>query len=301
MSQKNITDFYNVRLYHETITKIRSFFLSRGFLEVDAQSSQHILAACEDPKTVTPYQMHNGTWPLPQTGQMWLEDVLLRNPELPGVFCLITSYRNEPHPNPTRHLRQFPLFEYEMAGDMETLQNTSAELLEYLGFGPQETYAQGEYNEIAQKYGVKEIEGPEEELIGQDFSHIFFLRHFPFHSFPFFNMKKSGDVAKKIDALVYGMETIGSAERSCNVDEMWQEFHASADGAYAAKLFELFGKERVIKELKEYLAFDFFPRCGGGIGVNRLMRGLVLHKENEKADWNQAPYTTTSSAQQVQL
>ena len=41
---------------------------------------------------------------------------------------------------------------------------------------------------------------------------------------------------------------------------------------------ELFGKERTDKELEDYLKFDFFERCGGGIGVTRLMRSMK--KEN---------------------
>ena len=32
-------------------------------------------------------------WPLPQTGQMWLEYELLKNPTAPGFFCVSTSYR----------------------------------------------------------------------------------------------------------------------------------------------------------------------------------------------------------------
>jgi hypothetical protein len=45
-------------------------------------------------------------------------------------------------------------------------------------------------------------------------------------------------------------------------------------------LFELFGKERVEKELEEFLSFDFFPRFGGGIGMTRLARAYIM-KEQE--------------------
>jgi hypothetical protein len=44
-------------------------------------------------------------------------------------------------------------------------------------------------------------------------------------------------------------------------------------------LFELFGKERVEKELEEFLSFDFFPRFGGGIGMTRLARAYQLMME----------------------
>ena len=39
-------------------------------------------------------------------------------------------------------------------------------------------------------------------------------------------------------------------------------------------LYKLFGKERVEKELEEFLSFDFFPRSGGGIGVTRIMQAI---------------------------
>jgi hypothetical protein len=79
---------------------------------------------------------------------------------------------------------------------------------------------------------------------------------------------------------LYGQETIGSAERSCDVDVMRKMFYEISDGTYAAKLFELFGKERVEKELEEFLSFEFFPRFGGGIGMTRLARAYMM-KEQE--------------------
>ena len=33
-------------------------------------------------------------------------------------------------------------------------------------------------------------------------------------------MKKNGDISNKVDVILHGVETIGSAERSCNKDEM---------------------------------------------------------------------------------
>ena len=48
-----------------------------------------------------------------------------------------------------------------------------------------------------------------------------------------------------------------------------------SDGEYANLLYELFGHERVEKELEEFLSNDFFPRFGGGIGVTRLLSALT--------------------------
>ncbi len=70
-------------------------------------------------------------------------------------------------------------------------------------------------------------------------------------------MKKDADSAKKIDAILCGMETVGSAERSCNPDEMYEYFLTTSNGMYAQLLFNHFGKDRVLKELYEYLSFNF--------------------------------------------
>ena len=57
---------------------------------------------------------------------------------------------------------------------------------------------------------------------------------------------------------------------------MRANFHGISDGEYAKLLFSKFTKERVMKELEEYLSNDFFPRFGAGIGVNRMARAMRL-------------------------
>ena len=61
--------------------KLRAFFRDvKGFREVHSQNKLSILAACEDPKTIAKYEYEGQEWPLPQTGQMWLEHYLLEHP-----------------------------------------------------------------------------------------------------------------------------------------------------------------------------------------------------------------------------
>jgi len=43
---------------------------------------------------------------------------------------------------------------------------------------------------------------------------------------------------------------------------------------YADLLYNKFGKERVDKELDEFLTLDFMPRVGGGIGITRLLSAM---------------------------
>ena len=92
-------------------------------------------------------------------------------------------------------------------------------------------------------------------------------------------MKQSDDVegeAKKVDVIIHGIETIGSAERSCDPAEMKRQFYTISDGGYSDILFSKFSKERVEDELNNFMEHKFFPRSGGGIGVTRMIRAMKL-------------------------
>ncbi|MGC2310965.1 MAG: amino acid--tRNA ligase-related protein [Candidatus Babeliaceae bacterium] len=262
--------------YDRAITQLRTFFKERNFIEVATQQRLSILAACEDPFTIAPFDYVNQRWPLPQTGQMWLECDLLKNPHFEGLFCITTSYRAEPNPIPGRHQLIFPMVDFETHGDVTVLQALEKDLLEYMGFGHQDLFSAGPYETVAQQYGIKDIDHACEEKIGQKYGPVFFLTHFPEYTHPFWNMKRVNQKAQKIDVLLYGMETIGSAERSTDKNQMRELFYTIKDGKYVQKLYEHFGKQRVDQELEEFLSFDFFPRCGGGIGITRMIRALRL-------------------------
>ncbi|HWZ65244.1 MAG TPA: amino acid--tRNA ligase-related protein [Patescibacteria group bacterium] len=262
----------DIIVFSKIVNKLRSFCLEKGFCEVNTQDRLSILAACEDPDTVATYNYMGEVWPLPQTGQMWLEYELLTHPELAGVFCVSTSYRNEPNPVPGRHKLIFPMFEFELKGDIEELQKFETELLEYLGFGSEPGFVFKTYDELKDHYNTKDLTHQHENRMLTDFGPVVFCRDFPVYTSPFWNMRKKGDThAYKIDVILYGNETIGSAERSSNAQEMTEAFYSISGGKYAQKLFDLFGKARVEKELNEFLSLDFIPRCGGGIGLTRLI------------------------------
>jgi aspartyl/asparaginyl-tRNA synthetase len=259
------------------IEKLRQFFADKMEMEqVHVQHDTTILAACEDPYTVVPITLGSDCWPLPQTGQMRLEEWLLLHPEANGYFCATTSYRNEPSATfiEGRHKRVFPLFEFELHGGIDTLIQTEKEMLEYLGFKSKPVILR--YEEACRCYGVDQIEAKEEGLLHEDFGPIVFLIHFPERSHPFWNMKRmdGGNLFAKVDVILYGQETIGSAERSCDVVEMRDMFEKIP--GYADKLYQEFGKDRVDAEMDEYLKHNFIERCGGGIGVSRLLRAMKL-------------------------
>ena len=266
---------YNTKTYHVLVQKMREFFLQKGFLEVPTQSRLSILAACENPHSITTYNYCGEVWPLPQTGQMWLEFELLKNPEWNGVFCISTSYRQETNPIPGRHEMVFPMFEFESKGSMKEMVKLESELLDHLGFS---SPVEVNYDDVCEQYGGVEIlENEHEQRMWNEMGPVVSLQHFPRRTNPFWNMfQKADDTFAKVDVILYGQETIGSAQRSCNVEEMRTNFYTIEDGKYCAKLFELFGKERVEAELEDFLKFEFFERFGGGIGMTRLARAYEL-------------------------
>jgi len=270
----------NTLAYNSLVQKMREFFLQKGFIEVPTQSRLSILAACENPHSITTFNYSGEVWPLPQTGQMQLEHELLKNPEWPGCFCISTSYRQEKNPIPGRHELIFPMFEFESKGGMKELLKLESELLSHLGF---DQPVEVNYDDVCQEYGgVQILEDEHESRMWKEKSSVVSLQYFPRRTNPFWNMKhKDGEIFNKVDVILYGQETIGSAERSSDVDKMREMFYTIEDGKYSAKLFELFGKERVEKELEQFLSYNFFPRFGGGIGLTRMARAMELLQQEK--------------------
>ncbi len=238
--------------FSEITRQLRSFFDERGFQEVHTQNRLSILAACEDPTTVATYEYSGQIWPLPQTGQMWLEYELLTKPELPGCYCVSTSYRQEQNPTEGRHELIFPMFEFEAPGKFEDLLQMENDLCKFLGFKTDHERAPfkgldfpgGMYDGVCAKFTTDEIEAKHEEDLYQEYGDVFFLMNFPEYTSPFWNMKMEGysafgdKLSNKCDVIMGGMETIGSAERATDVQEMKEQFYTISNGEYANLLFD---------------------------------------------------------------
>ena len=279
-----MTQLIDPQKFTHTVGLLRSFFLDKGFLEVHTQNRLSILAACEDPFNVATYNYAGQVWPLPQTGQMWLEHELLSAPDSKGFFCVSTSYRQEPNAIPGRHDIIFPMFEFEFPGTIDDLKAMEYELCEYLNMpvAMEKTYREWqEHYDIAY---TEELTAEHETKMHEEYISTM-ITDFPEMTSPFWNMSRheGGGTSKKIDVILGGMETIGSAERSTDVEQMRDTFHTITDGAYSKLLFDLFGKERVEAELETFLKFDFFPRVGGGIGMTRMIAALDKKTEIDPA------------------
>ena len=115
-----------------------------------------------------------------------------------------------------------------------------------------------------------------EQRLLKEHGSVFLLKNFPFYSNPFWNMKanETTGIANKVDVILEGVETIGSAERSTNPEEMRYHFNNISDGQYKNILYTNFSKDRVDKELDHFLNHNFFERFGGGIGVTRMIKAM---------------------------
>jgi hypothetical protein len=164
---------------------------------------------------------------------------------------------------------------------MEDLVSLELELLQFLGF---DSPIEVNYEDVCEEYGgVLILEDEHESRMWKEKSEIISLQNFPIRTNPFWNMKHNSDnIFNKVDVIMFGQETIGSAERSCDVEKMREMFYTIEGGGYSDKLFELFGKNRVEKELEEFLTLEFFPRFGAGIGLTRLARAYEMNKEKKQ-------------------
>ena len=266
--------------YHKVSFKFREFVNKKGFIEVPAQTRLSILAACEDPATVSTHTFMGTEYASIQSNQMTLEEVILRDPKNVGYFCDTISYRAEPNPVEGRHNFVFPMKEIEAQGTIEDLIELETQLLEHLGFGNRSTYHYKTYTELCEFYHTDELDHAHEASMYMDFGPVVFITDFVEQTHPFWNMKRDPQtgLAKKVDVILCGQETFGSAERSCDVSDMRRRFHTISDGKYADLLYARFTRERVERELEEYFNNKFIPRYGMGIGVTRLIR--AMHLEN---------------------
>lgn len=270
--------------FDKMVQKLRGFFMPLGFLETFPQPRVSILAACEDPKTIRMYNFAGTDWPMIQTNQMFLEHDLLKDPEgLTGVFCLSTSYRDEPNPVEGRHNKIFPMFEAEHIGDYEHLLRTLSNLVVHLKFVKSKADIKFfTYDELCEKYGVSILEAEHETKMWEEYGDVVAITHFPKRTSPFWNMKEIGvnkhgePVYAKCDFIICGQETIGAAERDTDVEKMRENFYTISNGEYADILFDLFGEDRVSEELEDFFNLKMIQRWGFGMGLTRLHRAMKL-------------------------
>ena len=129
------------------------------------------------------------------------------------------------------------MFEFESKGNMDDLIKMESELLEYLEL-PNPTIH--DYEKLAKEYDVDILETEHEGMMCEEYGQATIIQNFPERTSPFWNMKHDKDgIFNKVDVILYGQETIGSAERATSVEEMRHYFETISDGGYKEKLYVL--------------------------------------------------------------
>lgn len=243
--------------YDKCITLIRTFFKVKGFLELYTQSHLSILSVI-DANPIT-FEFKHNTWPLPQNRDILLQSELLKDPQhVPGYFCITNYIQDE---------TTLPIFEFQCKGSLDDIITLEYELLEFIGFKDNNfvNYTQEYYHKVA-----KDVAENRNRLT-QVYGPVFFLKHTPIEKIPFWIEHQNAEI-KNVHVIIHGLDTIRSSEHSCQPLIMRQQF----DKSYANRLYSLFGKERVEKELDTFLNFTFIPRCGGSIHIGDMIRGMKL-------------------------
>lgn len=202
--------------------------------------------------------------------------------EIPrGYYCMNTSTRNESRAGDGRREFRFPITECEFAVEteesgLEELAQFLERMIVHLGF---EKPARRYYTEECKIRGVKKLDDIDEaDICNQAQNSVVLLMKFDEESDPYFNMRKNADgTFDKIDVLIDGVETVGSAVRSCNKDEMLDMLKKQDKGKYLTTMYKYFGEETIKNEVNDYFSYKFIPRCGLGIGTSRLIKALERH------------------------
>lgn len=227
-------------IYDNGVTRIKSFFKIKGFVELHNHSPLSILNACENPEQLETFQYNNQLWPFQQSSKMILDNEFLKRP-VRGYFCLITNSEHK------------LVFDFIMNAGIQDIIALERELLEFIGFT-------SNYPIIAYSDNVPYYD-------------IFFLEHFPNHMYPRWNIKQTDEqYVEQVNLIIQGVEVISAFELSTNKCEMRNKLYEQ----YVPNLNELFGEERVQRELDQFFNHEFVTRSCGTIDITKLVEYMNI-------------------------
>ena len=258
--QELLSDYSTPKAYQQTVNKLRAFFATRNYKEIDPHQYATTLL-----ESHTAHYAPGKPGTVSQAHELSLEKALLQSPELlPGVFCLTDQS-----------------CEFAARKDTNTAQTIGQALCQWLQLGDRSVHKESDYRFIADYYKTKFLSPAHEQAIWQDFSPIFTITDKPCVLNTCFTTLTQEAHAKTTDTVLFGMSSVTSARRSCDPEDMREAFYTVSNGEYAKSLFELFGESRVMGGLEKFLVHNFFPRYGGSIGIPQLMQAIHLAK-NER-------------------
>ncbi len=261
----------NTLHYNAMVRSLRSFFQDKkGFIEVPAQSRPSIFAT-QTAESIGQFAVNNIPFPLPQSNLLCLDYEMLKNPEWKGVYSISTRYQDDSTPEQESTC---PIFEFCVPGNCNDLKRFHDELLLFLGF---EQSIPLLYEEVCKKYETQSLQAYHKATLAQEISAVITLEDFPSRTFPFWNTKYAGNgVYHKSETLLHGISVITSQEQETNGEKLREGFFSLNQGKYAQSLVARFGKERVNRDLEEYLSLPMLDRFASTIDLSKLANALEM-------------------------
>ncbi len=230
--------------FDRTVKALRDFFAKREFKEVNSQCRPSILAAWEFPERLQAYNARGTEWPLPQSGIVWLERELRKDPDATGFFCLTNSYGAAAAAQPR------PIFEFAFRGDQTALRTLVTALMTSLL--------------------PHNFEGDGRIVTNSSLAEC-----------PFWNVaaapsgENGSQRARNCDAHFKGTRLVSAAERTQDKNAMSYKFCVSYGGRYSLGLYHYFGQARTEAEFARYVNDCSFLRSTGSVDVMALSRYIL--------------------------
>jgi hypothetical protein len=262
-----------MKKYSFIINTLRNFFNKQNFVEIYTQNKLTLLSACNEYKLMCTFNYGGYVWPLPQSSVILMYYDLLINPELPGIYTLCTSYKNDQ--NYTKSMSDnflqadivSPLFECITFGNYVDMYNTIIDLLTELGFNNSK-YKFIKYADVAKKKGVKIVSYNDELGISTD-ADIVFLEYIPTLKW---GMKQTSKV------IVNKLEILSFSEHMKEPRDIIESFLTVDNGQLSEFLYSQFSKERIEDELYKFT--DLKPKNVVSCSINITNLSTAMNKLN---------------------
>lgn len=233
-----------MKRYNTVIHLLRKFLDKLNFIELFTQNKLGILTICDDPKAMCTFNYGGYVWPLPQSSIIWLEHELFTNPDLAGIYTVCTTYKNDPNYSKKKSDNILeadvvvPNFEFVTFGEYSEIILLVVNLLQELGFLEKYTFVN--YNQLVKRHGSTNLSI---DVLAPT-KGVTFVEHVP-------NQKWGMKYTSKV--YIYQTEILSFSEHLKDSNDLLETFFTLDNGHLSEYLYAQFSKERVDKELFNFI------------------------------------------------
>ena len=107
---------------------------------------------------------------------------------------------------------------------------------------------------------------------------IFIVKNFPGSENPYWNIAMQGGYQKRVDVILYNRRVVSSVEKSCDKVQMKHLFNIIMDNICIdsnENHVDKNNKQIIESVFEQYIEYDLFPRYGGKIDINNMIRAMI--------------------------